>query len=1473
MPNYTVGSTRVVLEQSDLTAPLANGSVVLDSRRVRPYWFDGRFLDARDLEREQNYFLIREADLGQAGGFETLSGLMVDQTNAAGQSVGSGAIVIHAGQGVTPAGELVSATNDLTLSLASLNEQTTLDAQFGLSTAPAVPPQKRTGLYVIALQPVEQTSKPISAYPTTVQGPRTTHDSNIVESTVISLVPYPNPAGDFTPSQLQAALARQIFVSGNPSTLPDSLLPLAVISVQQGSINWIDPYLVRRDTGPQYNGVRFGLTDPATQRAYLLQYDTQLQSIVASRQAAGLKANITASDFLQSIPSAGRFPIDAINTNSFSQVFFPQEMDVRLSVIPEDELPALLQDGMSLPSIDLTLASSSYSSMAVFALIPVDRSTFASLKNSLPDTPLNPILPQVLANRSPLQLLQLFQGSLTLTPVPAVSNNAWATAIGTQQYAYYVRRPSDPTLVKFTAPTGVILSSSVNPSALGQTVIFTAGLSPVSATGTVQFLDGKTIVATETVGAGIASLSIATLAVGAHPMTAVYAGDANNDPGTSSVLTQTVNKAATSVALSSSANPSTLGQAVTLTAAVSPNTATGTVQFSDGTTVLGSGTISAGVATFASSTLTLGAHSITAAYSGDANDNPSTSAVLTQTVNKLVSSVTLSSSANPSDVGQSVTFTATVTPNTATGAVQFLDGTAVLGNGVLAAGAATIAVSTLAAGTHSITAAYAGDADDAASTSTVLTQTVNKDASTVVVSSSDNPSTLGQTVTFTAKVTPATATGSVQFLDGTTALGTTTLSAGATTLPVSTLAVGSHSITAAYSGDPSDAASTSAAVTQVVNKANSTIALGSSQNPSTLGQSVTFTATSSPASGTGTVQFLDGTAPLGTSTVSEGVATLADASLAVGTHNLTGLYSGDGNNASSTSPVLMQTVNKAGSSVAVASAANPSTFGQSITFTATLTPATATGTVQFLDGTTSLGTEGLTAGAAALADASLSLGSHPITAAYSGDGNNAASTSSVVEQVVNKANSSVTLAASANPSTFGQSVTFTATVAPATATGAVQFLDGTVPLGTGTFAGGTATLPDASLAVGSHTITAAYAGDGNDAAATSAPLVQTVNPIATSVAVTSSADPSTLGQSVTFTAKVTPATATGTVTFLDGTTSLGTGTLSEGAAMFTTTSLAAGAHPITADYAGDGDNAASTSTPVSQTVNKIATSVALASSVNPSSPGQSVTFTATLTPATATGTVNFLDGATPLGSGALNAGTATMATATLAVRAHAITAQYGGDASNAASTSQPLTQTVNKIATATVLTSSVNPSTPGQSVTFTATVTPATATGTVAFLDGTASLGTGTLNAGTATFASTTLAAGTHSITAQYAGDANNAASNSPALAQAVNKLNVKMTLSSSANPSTQGQSVTFTAKLSPATVTGSVAFLNGTASLGTAGISGGAAQLTVAAQLPSGAPILAVGTHTIIANYAGDATNGSATAQLTQTVNQQVIQ
>ena len=189
--------------------------------------------------------------------------------------------------------------------------------------------------------------------------------------------------------------------------------------------------------------------------------------------------------------------------------------------------------------------------------------------------------------------------------------------------------------------------------------------------------------------------------------------------------------AATTTTLTSSLNPSTYGQTVTLTAASSSKAGTPpngeTVTFMKGTKVLGTGELSAGSAAFETSTLTAGTNAVKAVYAGDTNFATSTSKALSQVVDKATTTTTLVSSLNPSNAGQSVTFTATVKPQfsgTPTGNVTFTDGATTLKTVAVSAGAAKYTTTKLAEGKHSISATYNGSASFDSSSSS-LTQTVN----------------------------------------------------------------------------------------------------------------------------------------------------------------------------------------------------------------------------------------------------------------------------------------------------------------------------------------------------------------------------------------------------------------------------------------------------------------------------------------------------------------------------------------------------------------------------------------------------------------------------------------------------------------------------------------------------------------------------------------------------------------------------
>ena len=424
-------------------------------------------------------------------------------------------------------------------------------------------------------------------------------------------------------------------------------------------------------------------------------------------------------------------------------------------------------------------------------------------------------------------------------------------------------------------------------------------------------MDGATVLGTGILTKGATKFSTSTLAPGVHTMTAVYGGDPSNAPGTSPALTQTV-KEPTTVVVTSSVNPSDPKQAVTFTATVTPGKAGGNVQFNDGTAPLNTETLDGGVATTTVSTLTPGVHSITAIYQGDGTHATSTSPALPQTV-RTPTSVAIQSSANPSNLGQVLILSATVTPKPTGGSVTFFDGGTVLGTQDITSGGASLTNTTLPLGVHSITAEFGGDPTNAPSTSPVFTQTV-KNRSGVTLTSSPNPSNLGERVELIATVTPTEATGSVQFLDGKTALGTATMTGNTAKLVVPAnagvpgLAAGSHTLTASYLGDPTNGTATSPAVIQTV-KANTTTSMKASAAIVISGSPVTLTAVVTPGSPTGNVSFMNGKAVLATVPMQRGGQAVSTLTLPRGNYSITAVYSGDPlNNGSSSSPAVTVSV-------------------------------------------------------------------------------------------------------------------------------------------------------------------------------------------------------------------------------------------------------------------------------------------------------------------------------------------------------------------------------------------------------------------------------------------------------------------------------------------------------------------------------------------------------------------------------------
>jgi hypothetical protein len=889
-------------------------------------------------------------------------------------------------------------------------------------------------------------------------------------------------------------------------------------------------------------------------------------------------------------------------------------------------------------------------------------------------------------------------------------------------------------------------------------------------------------------GTGLAVLPISTLGVGTHNITATYNGNQNFALSNSNTQVQVVQVGVVvTPSLSPSGTSSVFGQTLSIQATVK-GTSPGNpvppdgemVTFTDLTTStgLGSAPLSKGTAVVSSLTgFAVGQHLIQASYAGDTGSGGSflaNTGTFTLTVNKAATTPTVTSSGTttpPPPFGTDITFTVTVTANgpgsgTPTGSVSFYDGPAsngkLLGSNGLTGAKTTFDTTALSGGAHTVYAVYSGDSTFNPSTGTI-SQTINPDHTTTVLSESSNGSPTGSafygvpvslSATVTANLTGLpVANGTVTFYDGNNSLGSVPVSGGVALFTVSNLALGNHTLTATL-GSSNSFFSSSGKAPLTVNADTTTTVVTSSEEPALVFDTVTLTASVLANNGgtiipQGTVNFWDG--PAGTG-IFLGSGTLGLGGRARVTDKFWFSDFGHGPNAHQINAVY----NPAGANF------NPNFVG---------------------------------------------------------------STGNFAQDVIYDAGISVSLAAgSPSPSRYGEDFTMVATVHSATTSGSgvqgsgtflgtVTFYDAGVAIATLSNVGGSGTsfsvtLKNSQLAsplgYGTHSITAKYTPNAAVSdfgpAGPGAPLSQTIYRDPTTATITSPIGTQSLpyqdtyGIPLTFTAVATSQHGTipaGQLTFFDGANTLQTVTLDKtGTATFAISTLSAGTtHQITAQYLGNGNLQPSPASAIDYiAVAQAQTSTAISATTgsppaaaNATVYGQAITFSATITTLSGAGvpagTVTFSDlstGGTVLGSTTsitpltATSGVATIVYSALSVSAtpHEIAANFSssGNYGSSSSAQPPAADwfvTVSKANTTVTLSSSSNPSFVGQGVNFSARVAAAAPgsgvpTGRVAFyIDGSPTpFATVALSNGVATSpAVSNLLAGPHNVTATYLPD------------------------------------------------------------------------------------------------------------------------
>ena len=728
-------------------------------------------------------------------------------------------------------------------------------------------------------------------------------------------------------------------------------------------------------------------------------------------------------------------------------------------------------------------------------------------------------------------------------------------------------------------------------------------------------------------------------------------------------------------------------------------------------------------------------------------------------------------------------------------------------------------------------------------------------------------------------------------------------------------------------------------------------------SPQLVGTSITFTATvlkntDNSAVTSNKVKFYDGGdcttlgtpigAAAGVNVGADGTASVTTAALTVGAHTIVGCYQGNtggGPDLLTSGGSIGYTINPASVATTTslgASPASPTEFGTSVTFTATVTQtsggaAVTTGNVSFHDASCA-GT--LLQAAAAVdgsgqktyATSSLSVGAHTVVACYEGATGFDASNGSTSYTINKIATSTAVTADKTSPQPVGTSVKFTATVTRTTGglavtVGNVRFIEGgscaapTTVLQAATAVDGTTGTVDfttSALSIASHTIVACYDGATNYDISNGS-MGFTIDPAATTTTVTPSpASPSEYGTSVTFTAAVTSggsAVTAGNVRFITGSDcSSPASTLqaatpvngSTGEVTYTTSSLAVGSHTIRACYDGSGSYASSTGT-ADYTIDKIATTTTVSANLaSPQETGTSVTFKAEVNRTTGganvtVGDVTFYDGGTCALPGTLlqaatavngTTGEVTVATSSLSIGSHTILACYGGDATYAESGDTESFEITKILTTTTVTPSVTSPREYGTSIVFTAEVNRTNGgtdvgSGSVTFYEGGDCTTTGTelqaaaavSGTGEVTLTTSTLAVGNHTIVACYGGNATYQASGDD-VAFTITKIATTTDLTSSvATPQLWGTEIIFTAEVNRSTggsnvTQGNVGFYDGGScgSLGT--LLQAAAPVDGDGKKTYTTSSLAVGSHTIVACYEGNATLGTSGDDMAYTIN-----
>ncbi|HVI03053.1 MAG TPA: hypothetical protein VM869_30365 [Enhygromyxa sp.] len=447
----TDADTRVEMDQQAVLQAVKAGVLDVDEKRARARYSDGQVLGADGFRRDHALFGRRQRDLGRivergvVEGLHLRQAFLLDGDGLETDELDPTRFVIEPGHGVTRAGQTIVVREQVEVDLTQLPIFQQLDAVFGLDRRPRPPARTQSGVFAVALRPVEFTANPIAPYPTQITGERRLEDGDVIEASLLTLVPLQSESSLDGVDAGPAALARRVFATGLDPLPIDDALPIAVLALERGQIAWLDVEVARREATAD-PGHGFGIGHRSELDAHMRHFEQRMNAILERRVADGLGTRFAASDYFEVLPPAGEIPAAAVSVNGdrLVQWFFPADVDADLVLIPEDELPELIEEAMSLGPYDLSQGAKIAEASPMMIAIAIPREDFATTAQAMGGVLRQPIGPRLgsFARRRPIDaLLRRFQRPASLLAGPTVPTLVpWESALAGASSLFYLRQ-------------------------------------------------------------------------------------------------------------------------------------------------------------------------------------------------------------------------------------------------------------------------------------------------------------------------------------------------------------------------------------------------------------------------------------------------------------------------------------------------------------------------------------------------------------------------------------------------------------------------------------------------------------------------------------------------------------------------------------------------------------------------------------------------------------------------------------------------------------------------------------------------------------------------------------------------------------------------------------------------------------------------------------------------------------------------